>query len=230
MKYIKTFECKLIKQSSGIDNLVSKLGGSPVLQENIEWPKCKACGRNMDFIGQISLNYPIKFSEEYTMAYIFMCPGEFENGLLKCENWDCRSGANIVILQSGGKALYSESAFDPFSDYLLEFEEKEEPWIDYTDYEIDEDIQELVVATTKIGGVTAWLQDDETPNCPKCGKSMKFVAQIESELEGPLSAFPEKWEEECKEFLNFGGWGMGFVFICDEQCGNKNGAFLWQCG
>ena len=31
---------------------------------------------------------------------------------------------------------------------------------------------------TKLGGKPDWIQGDETPECPQCGDTMYFVAQI----------------------------------------------------
>jgi hypothetical protein len=230
MKKITTCKCALIRQNKLVQRPISKIGGTPVFFNKIELPKCAFCGREMDFIGQFSLSVPLKLSTEYDIAYVFMCPGEFdEEGSLKCETWDHQSGANTVIFQHERDIFFSENHQQNIPDYILDFERTNEPLIDFSDYDINEDVRDRVVMTTKIGGVPAWLQDNETPCCLTCGKQMKFIAQISSELDGPLDEEPSKWAEQDKKFLNFGGDGMGYIFICEDGTDHTQGAFLWQC-
>lgn len=230
MKEITTYKCTLVKQNKPVQQPISKIGGVPVLLDKIERPKCSFCGSEMDFIGQFSLSKPLKFSSKYDMAYVFMCPGQNdEDGYLKCETWCCQSGANTVILQSKNDTFLCGNYQQNTSDYVFDFERVDEPLIDFSDYDIDEEVRDSVVETTKFGGVPAWQQDNETPNCPICGKLMKFVAQVSSELNGQLDADPSKWDEAEYESLNFGGYGMGYLFICEEENGHAEGAFLWQC-
>lgn len=229
MKTITAFQCSLVKQEIQIDQPISKIGGNPIFFNKANWPKCSFCGNNMDFIGQISLNEPVKFSSSSDIAYIFMCPGEYdENGLLKCETWNAQSGANMVILQKKTETIYKELHHYKISDYTLTFRKVMEPLVDFSDPEIDEKVKEKVVTTTKIGGIPAWLQDNETPNCPACGKPMQFIAQIDSELDGQLGADVSKWSPNNS--LDFGGSGIGYLFLCgNERCDHTQGAFLWQC-
>jgi hypothetical protein len=230
MKKIETCKCELVKQDKTLQQPVSKIGGMPAFYNKVEWPKCSYCGRKMDFIGQISLSEPLKISTKYDMAYIFMCPGEFdEEGCLKCETWDHQSGANVVIFQRKTDVFFREEHEQYIPEYILFSEMTKEPLIDFSDFSIDEKVRDMVVMSTKIGGVPAWLQNDETPFCSICGKQMKFIAQISSELNGPLDEDPSKWAEQNKKFLDFGGDGMGYVFICEDESDHIQGAFLWQC-
>ena len=50
----------------------------------------------------------------------------------------------------------------------------------------------------QIGGEPYWLQKDETPSCPKCGRAMTFVAQIDS----------------LNDSVMFKDMGMLYVFYC----------------
>jgi hypothetical protein len=65
----------------------------------------------------------------------------------------------------------------------------------------------------QLGGRPEWIQADETPACPRCGKPMAFVVQLE---EG----------HDYRTAANFGGAGCGYGFTC-QPCGTA--AFLWQC-
>lgn len=225
---ITTYKGTLIKQKNTVQYPVSKIGGVPVLYDRIEWPKCASCGKSMEFIGQFCLSQPLKLSAKYEMAYVFMCPGEYDaNGWLICETWNYQSGANVVILQRKNDTFHSENYQQKIPEYILDFEKYDEPLIDFSDYDIDEEVRDSVVTTMKIGGVPAWLQDNETPDCPICGKPMKFVAQVSSELNGPLDADPSKWDEQEYNSLEFGGDGMGYLFICEGEKDHAEGAFLW---
>ena len=59
-------------------------------------------------------------------------------------------------------------------------------------------------AFLKIGGQPIWIQDDEHPTCPKCGKTMKFVVEIQTneELSNNIDT------------LAFGDDGKLYVFSC----------------
>ena len=61
---------------------------------------------------------------------------------------------------------------------------------------------------SKLGGVPAWLQSEEIPNCPCCERPMSFLCQIDSTDDiitladaGRLFVFvcPDCWE--CKAFI-----------------------------
>jgi hypothetical protein len=58
---------------------------------------------------------------------------------------------------------------------------------------------------------------------------MEFVAQIGAELDGPLPADPQQWDNGKFRFLQFGDAGIGYLFICENECRTDGAAFLWQC-
>lgn len=51
----------------------------------------------------------------------------------------------------------------------------------------------------KLGGKPAWVQDDETPDCPKCTKQMGFVLQLASD-----------------SHVTYADMGMLYAFACPE--------------
>jgi len=80
---------------------------------------------------------------------------------------------------------------------------------------------------TKLGGTPDWEQGDETQLCPHCGKTMSFVAQIDS-VEHDSSVNPHSVDalsddQKCM----FGDVGMIYVFLCFE-CGTPSA--VMQCG
>ncbi|MCD8213421.1 MAG: hypothetical protein LUC34_05170 [Campylobacter sp.] len=67
----------------------------------------------------------------------------------------------------------------------------------------------------RLGGMPCWIQSAEVLQCPKCGKTMKFLMQLDTDL--PC--------EDGSE-LYFGSGGICYVLWCDE-C--RVSAFLYQC-
>jgi hypothetical protein len=220
--------CDLSRAPQPIQTPTLKVGGAPVLLDQIEWPVCRECGQPMDFLAQVPLNQPVAFSCSYTMAYVFMCPGKFdERGWLQCQTWDAFAGANKVVLQSGPGTAIVAGSTSTYPDYCVNIRHTKEPLVDTSDFELDDDLREAVSWSTKIGGVPAWIQNNDTPRCPNCGEVMRFVAQLNAELDGPLPSV-RQWNDEKYKFLNFGDAGLGYLFICEKECGAHGAAFLWQ--
>ncbi|MFF3609269.1 hypothetical protein [Streptomyces sp. NPDC002463] len=64
----------------------------------------------------------------------------------------------------------------------------------------------------QLGGRPDWLQQDETPSCPSCGRVMDFVAQFE-----------DKRDQEGPPYF---GTGCAYVFACG-MC--MEAVCSWQC-
>ncbi|MFJ8436971.1 DUF1963 domain-containing protein [Kitasatospora sp. NPDC094019] len=64
----------------------------------------------------------------------------------------------------------------------------------------------------QLNGAPAWLQNDETPDCPACAEPMRLAVQLQ-EGPDPVTA------------MNFGS-GRAYAFTCSPCAG---AAFLWQC-
>lgn len=229
LEEIDAYLCELHRASQPVQTLTLKVGGLPVLLHEIEWPACRECGQPMSFLAQVPLHSPIAFSRKYAMAYVFMCQGKLDQRLrLQCRTWDAFAGANKVILQAGiGRARVPDRA-PTYPDYIVTLTLVREPLIDRSDFLVDQDPAEAVSELTKIGGVPAWLQSNDTPQCPGCGGAMRFVAQLNDELDGPLPADPIKWGDERYRFLGFGDSGLGYLFLCENECGANGAVFLWQ--
>ena len=231
VQQVNVFICKINRATEPIENMVLKIGGSPVFSEKPDWPICKQCGQNMDFLAQIPLSDPIPFSKTYQMAYIFMCPGSFDQrGWLQCDTWDPVSGANKVILQNYTGTTFIPETVSEYPDYFVTLTRSKEPLIDTADYKIEDDLHDIVSDKTKIGGVPLWLQTNETPKCPVCNGAMIFVAQLDAELDGSLPAQFTNKDLEYYNFLHFGGDdGIGYVFLCKRECTSEGITFQWQC-
>jgi hypothetical protein len=68
----------------------------------------------------------------------------------------------------------------------------------------------------KMGGHPMFLQEPESPRCQACGKPTKFAAQFDSQLGNDV------WLEE------FGGDGIGYLYVCEDLCCDRGAAFLYQ--
>lgn len=223
--------CKLSRAPTPIVAPVFKFGGSPVFFHETLWPLCRHCGKEMDFLAQIPLQNPLHFSDRYNMAYIFMCPGQFdERGWLECKNWDPESGANKVILQAASDLVTVVDRASEYPDYVVALEHVTEPIVDTSDYQLSDELLHAVHETSKLGGVPTWLQANETPPCPICNGTTKYIAQIDAELDGSLPAVSNEDDHEKYKFFHFGGDdGIGYVFLCVNECDPESGSFLWQC-
>ncbi len=229
--YSSTYICEIKRSENPITTKILKFGGSPIFHEEIEWPKCQTCGQELDFLAQIPLDTPIQFSSQYATAYIFMCPGKFDDkGWLMCPTWQPNAGANHVILQKKKEHSILHFHNSEYPDYIVNLQYVEEPQIDTSDFRLSDEILEAIHPETKLGGVPFWLQNNETPKCPKCGSDMKFVSQLQAQLNGDFPAdgiLPSDWESKYKKF-NFGGCGIAYMFLCKNECSSE-GSFLWQC-
>jgi hypothetical protein len=63
---------------------------------------------------------------------------------------------------------------------------------------------------SKFGGLPTWEQGDETPTCPECGKSMAFVAQLDS------LGFGHANDVGTEPYM-FGDVGLIYVFFCFDD-------------
>ena len=164
------------------------------------------------------------------MAYIFMCPGKYdERGWLVCHTFVANSGANLVLLQEEAITPILHLHPSGYPDYGVELIPINEPLIDTSNYDLDENIRRKVYEETKIGGAPLWIQYSEEPKCPKCGGKMRFVAQLSKELDGPLPADPKLWNTGMYKFFEFGDGGIGYVYLCENECSPDGASFLWQC-
>jgi hypothetical protein len=228
--FVDAYVCKISRAQEPIRLPVLKLGGSPVFLSETQWPICSHCGMELDFLAQVPLQEPLSVSARYHMAYVFMCRGKFdERGWLVCKTWQPYSGANAVILQTNSNEIVVPDTISEYPDYSVTLEHFREPLVDTALYPHDEQLAEMIQEATKLGGVPVWLQDNETPICPDCDSRMRFVAQFSAELDGSLPADPQARDDERYKFFHFGGDdGIGYLFLCENECTPNGAAFLWQ--
>ncbi|MFT3712022.1 MAG: hypothetical protein QM817_30640 [Archangium sp.] len=164
-----------------------------------QWPHCEECKKPMTHL--LTLNaHPQRLPlKKHAALSAFICNNEETAGI--CETWDPDYGSSAVLLSKSTKGGLKRAPGDQLSAFRLSYEEKFEPNPEHAD---EEDAE----AVPKVNGYPGWLQQDATPNCGKCKKPMRFVAQI----------------GEFDDALGFAG-GDAYIFCCESEHG---GAVLWQ--
>jgi len=204
------------------------LGGLPVWPEDksFSWPLCRCCHRPLRFEARVlDPNAPAGMTR---YLLLFMCTDEL------CPTWEWDGGANAVLVVNETDRLALVEAPDqmairrsvcrvwsknmgagPFgipghaanlqSPYnaLREQVSKIKPGEPHLD------LGGTLIGS--LGGQPEFLQDEEYPSCPNCGKAMSFAAHLEG-------------KSPTREKMNLGG-GCGYLFSC--PC-SPAAAFLWQ--
>ncbi|KUL25340.1 hypothetical protein ADL15_41030 [Actinoplanes awajinensis subsp. mycoplanecinus] len=197
--------------ATAADAIVTRTGGVPRVPSNFEWPRCHGCAGPMQFLAQVSLA-DVEAGTTGLLS-IFMCQND--PGL--CAEWDADAGGNrafafgadaiyLPVPPSEGVTLLDETCGVRFETLDVEnYLEAPGRWHERTGRPVGD-------VLGQVGGNAAWLQNDETPVCSGCARSMEFVVQLEEGHDHRTSA-------------NFGGGGCGYGFRCGP-CGTA--AFLWQ--
>jgi hypothetical protein len=219
------------RSTESIRALITKIGGSPVGLPASEWPQCKKCHRDMNFLVQLDLHTSGKVSQKFRFAYLFFCNGfsDWPKGT-QCPSWDAQAGSNCVRLISNPLPAHGIEArgIVRYDEFSVDLRVRYEPVVDSEDFsfadelfldsEGKEDIRSNTSCTIKIGGTPVFLQTPERIECPACAGPMQFIAQIGSELENP----------------GWGGYSLDlaggelFVFKCATECSAKGAAMYLQ--
>ncbi|MGA4843425.1 hypothetical protein [Streptomyces sp. G45] len=182
-----------------------RTGGVPLVPEGFAWPECGECEGAMQFLAHLPLDTDV--------VAVFQCQND--PGL--CDEWDATGGGNkafrfaaeglvpAVVPEEGETRLGAVSALRAERVAADGFAEALDQWADGGG--------EPRLVQGQLGGAPAWVQGDETPDCPACTAPMAFAAQLEEGHDHATAA-------------NFGGGGIGYVFTCGD-C--REAAFLWQC-
>ncbi|SDK53145.1 hypothetical protein SAMN05216298_0432 [Glycomyces sambucus] len=168
------------------DAPVLRTGGVPLVPPGFTWPACAECEGAMQFIAHLPL-------DDGAVA-VFYC----QNAGM-CDDWDATSGANRAFLFTEElQAAEVPTEGDTLLGAVTLLHPEAAPAPDD-------------VVLGQLGGEPEWIQNDETPTCPRCAAPMTFTAALEEGLHHDTAA-------------NF-GCGCGYVFTC-RDC--SEAAFLWQ--
>lgn len=204
------------------EGLVTRTGGMPLAPAGTPWPTCATCEGPMQFLAQIALDGlggptgQAGSTAAWVMA-IFMC----QNDPGMCDEWSPTLGGNLALLfprddlqpillphqdDEGTLRLGDVNTVQLVPEPAADYGSAREAWGNRPGNDLRNVLGQL-------GGQAHWLQDDETPACPRCSRAMDLIAQLE---EGP----------DHSTAMNFGGGGAAFAFAC-HPCARA--AFLWQC-
>ena len=166
MRYVPAAIGSPRRSGQSISTLKTKIVGSPVGLPSSEWPHCKACGREMDFLLQLDLQYPVYASDRFRFAFLFFCSGygDEPNGA-QCPSWDAYLGSNCVRLVSNPQPneRIDGRGVIRYDDFEVEFKVRHEPVVDTEDFSLPdrafrdregkENIRANTSCTIKIGGL-----------------------------------------------------------------------------
>ncbi|MFJ8032256.1 DUF1963 domain-containing protein [Streptomyces sp. NPDC096032] len=204
---------------SAADALVTRTGGMPLAPAGTKWPCCVSCEGPMQFLAQVLLDDLGEGPGEGGRGVLALFACQNDPGM--CADWEPASGGNRALLfpvaglgpltrpdgvEEEVLVLGAVRAVDLERGYGDEYEPAREAWA-------AEGGRSESCVLGQLGGRPAWIQADETPSCPACGRTMPLVVQLE---EGP----------DHRSAMNFGGAGSAYAFAC-EPCGRAS--FLWQC-
>jgi uncharacterized protein YwqG len=213
----------------------SKFSGKAFIPEGEDWPSCPNCKRPMQLFLQLDLGSLPKDLEGgfgTGLLQMFYCTSYEPNCEVENSGWlpFSKNGVLRVIKPKGpGKEIEIPSIERYFpAKCIVEWK----PIDDYPGLEVMDELGVNIANETydrifkedskrtwpspdqkdKLGGWPFWCQSPEYPQCPKCGKTMRLLFQLDSEDDLPYM---------------FGDVGTGHITQCEEHL--EVVAFGWAC-
>lgn len=195
----------------------SCIGGEPGLLEGESWPACGACQGPMTFFLQVNLG---------------QAPSNLGSGLLQffhCIAEDCddrwAGGTNVRLIRIVDPTKVTQlSVTNPSFQFpalritgwnglqdLPNWEELSDLGVETSDAE-RKLLEDVPRTGEKLGGWPYWIQGVDYQKCSKCGQTMNFLFQVDSEVN-----IPYMW----------GDIGCGHIFQCPDHPGDLT--FAWNC-
>ena len=131
----------------------------------------------------------------------------WEAEIIYCEHSD---DGSAQMLNRTGKTGEPQFPAVPLAECTANLIPTPKRW-QYQDWALSNSRENL----NRFGGEPCWIQNADYPTCPGCEKTMRFLAQLDSDL--PTS--------DGGEWL-WGSGGICYMFWCSE-C--RMSAALWQC-
>lgn len=177
----------------------SKFSGIPLLDKNEAWPTCAHCHQAMQLFVQLNANeLPAEVRQMfgYGLLQVFYCTNYEQECEVECEAYFPFAKSTLLRVVEPSNMVAKILDVSPVSNA---FEEKVIiAWQAIEDYPNSEELDQLGVelsdsegemlyeqdypkAGDKLLGWPAWVQGVEYPDCPDCGKRMKYIFQIDSE-------------------------------------------------
>ncbi|MBL9090455.1 MAG: hypothetical protein JNL96_04485 [Planctomycetaceae bacterium] len=216
----------------------SRVGGLPAGMSAERWPQCLGCGRHLDFYFALDLQWPRTLAHRFRFAYFFFCNGYVDN----FNNRQCSTfypypeemANRIVLLEEldGGSAMEYLGPH-PWPEYAVQFldaetlaDYKAELSQQFADAFLAPKFNDQGLVEIQLPKESAelmhlrrepeWIQDDETPICPKCGGPTKFLAQFDSTF-------------DCEKSGHF-PYGVAYAFLCRDECSPEGSYLMFQVG
>lgn len=231
---------------------IGQLGGSPMLAEGEEWPRCGACQQRMHLICQLDLNHlpenqPLPNQGWLQLFYCTAeaCSPERAWGPFSCNALARRLEQGVLSPEDPPAPQY---AVRPITGWLAltdypGWEERpalndrqlaascnlEEPaWLEHfclTEADQREKAEAFFrnYSGDKLLGWPAWTQAAEYPPCPRCQSPMQMFWQVNNDG-GPSG--PPGFSSSHGQI--FAGDGNGHLFICSRH--PEQMTFSWACG
>ncbi len=117
--------------------------------------------------------------------------------VVHCLNCQVNSSPFSIRRDGGSWKVLEQEVNQPFHDFPDYFEERQITVISPSDHVAQRETQGR--PKHKFGGTPDWIQAAEDPNCPACGKSMRFLAQLDT---------------DPSVGLQFGDDGLLYSFVC----------------
>lgn len=219
---------KVVEKSSSPTS--SKFSGIPALLKDESWPCCSNCNKPMQLFLQLnSLDLPEAERNTFGggLLQVFYCTNWDKECEVNCEAFFPFSKSTLVRVVNYDVESIASPDVSPVKDA---FPEKEiVGWISKEDYPNWEELENLGVTLSdeqsellceleyprpkdKLLGWPYWVQGVEYPDCPECGKNMRFVFQIDSEDNLPYM---------------FGDVGCSHITQCEDH--KDKLAIAWAC-
>ena len=207
----------------------SKLAGTAWIPAGGAWPTCPNCGTPLQLLVQLdAATLPEAARGDYGegLIQLFYCTSQEPLCEIDCEAFAPFSESVVarLVVPEGvpeAEAPGIEGAFPPRrivgweaeDDYPHPEEAEARLGVALTDAEADAAWESGYPGVgDKLAGWPAWVQGIEYPECPRCGREMALVFQIDSEDHLPIV---------------FGDMGTGHLTQCPEH--KDVLAFGWAC-
>jgi hypothetical protein len=191
----------------GLVDAIDRFGGPPMLLEGTDHPRCEMCEEPMSLLVQLDTSsIPPGIAAGDGLLQLLACMSSCQTAYAGSRPF---SSVHLQRLVPRGRTAPSHERTTALPLHPVR------GWMPVPDLPDPRELEPLGVSIEsllddtsypypgeKVGGWPLWVQDIRYPPCPICGRSMFFVAQIDSERLLPVS---------------FGDMGIGHLTQCPEH-------------
>lgn len=208
--------------------LDSKFAGTPCLLPDEEYPLCPNCEEPLQLFLQLNLEQiPDQLKGEFGegLIQLFYCTNLDLECDVVCEAFFPFSKsvvARLIKIQNQNVTASNVKPENPFPPKRIIGWNELEDYVGYVEgkemgIELDDDDWDIINeefprTKDKLSGWACWIQGLEYPNCRICSETMRFVFQLDSDVNLPFE---------------FGDLGIGHLTQCPIH--KEELAFGWAC-